>query len=224
LDKNRLDIFSDGLIELKPGWFIRPFPGELFIGGLPFYRHDPVSPFLIAAAVATATTGGIAAYQSYQQGKDAEKLSEQRAQADMLAAEQAEEEAAEEARIEEEKGQKLLARQKVLFAASGVRSNVGAPVVIEAETRRDIQIQKGFIMKRGSNAADNYRLNAAYELAYGKQQKKAGKWGALITALSTGYQAGSMGYQAGFFGSGSGGSVGSGSNYKWGSQLGGMKI
>jgi hypothetical protein len=223
LDKNWVDIF-EGLIELKPGWFIRPMPGEKFLDGMPlFWRHDPVSLSLIAVA-ATATTGGISAYQSYQQGKDAEKLAEQRAQADMLAAEQAEEEAAEQARIEEEKGQKLLARQKVLFAASGVRSDVGAPIVIEAQTRRDIQIQKGFIMKRGNNAADNYRLNAAYELAYGKQRKKAGKWGALTTALSTGYQAGSMGYQAGWFGGGSGSSAGSSGNYKWGSQLGGMKI
>ncbi|MDD5006545.1 MAG: hypothetical protein PHS33_08630 [Candidatus Omnitrophica bacterium] len=159
-------------------------------------RYDPVSITLIAVA---ATAGGIAAYSSYQQGKEEEELAKQRAAIDQENALMAEQEAADQARIEEEKGQKLLSRQKVMWAASGVRSNVGAPLVVEAETMRDISVEKGFILKRGQNIARNYRMQAAYETAYGKSAKRQSRWAAMSTLMGTGAQMGSQMQSAGMF-------------------------
>ena len=159
-------------------------------------RYDPVSITLIAVA---ATAGGIAAYSSYQQGKEEEELAKQRAAIDQENALMAEQEAADQARIEEEKGQKLLSRQRVMWAASGVRSNVGAPLVVEAETMRDISVEKGFILKRGQNMARNYRMQAAYEKAYGKSQKRQSNWAMMSTLMGAGAQIGSQMYDAGLF-------------------------
>ena len=45
----------------------------------------------------------------------------------------------EKARIEGERGRRLLATQKVTAAAGNIRINVGSPLVIEAETRANIE-------------------------------------------------------------------------------------
>lgn len=160
------------------------------------YADPIVTPLLIAGTI----YGGIRTYQAYrQQGEDAEKLAEARARADEAAAEQARAQAEEEAKIEEEKGQKLKARQRVLYAASNVRVDVGAPLVIEAQTTRDITLQKGFILERGRNVSENYRLQATYERAYGKQAKKQSNWNAVNALFETGLSAGYLGYQGGLF-------------------------
>ncbi|MFA7100715.1 MAG: hypothetical protein WC196_02990 [Bacilli bacterium] len=165
-------------------------------------RYDPVSITLIAVAAASAS-----AYASYQQGKEQEELAKQRAAIDQENALMAEQEAADQARIEEEKGQKLLSRQRVMWAASGVRSNVGAPLVVEAETMRDISVEKGFILKRGQNIARNYRMQAAYEIAQGKSAKRQSRWAAMSTLMGAGAQIGSQMYDAGLFSRSGGGTT-----------------
>lgn len=161
-------------------------------------KLDFITPTVLLIAAAS-TAGGVAAYGAYQQGQEAEKLAKARAAASIEAANQAEADAAEKAKIEEEKGIKLLKRQKILFSASGLRSNVGAPLVIAADTRRDIQLEKGFIMKRGRRTARNYRLDAAYEKAYGRAQKSASRWNMVTGLINTGVSTGSMAYNAGMF-------------------------
>jgi len=221
-------------IELKPGWWIRKVPGEKFLGGLPLHPHDPIFTPLAIAAVVTA--GTMQAVSSYRQGKEAERLSktraaiaeqnaqrqkelaERRAAIELENARRVKEEAAEEARLEEEKGQKFLQRQKALFAAGNIRIDVGAPLVIEAQTKRDLAMQKGFILEEGRDIADIYRMRAEYEKEYGSAamagglleaayEKQAGraarrqsKWDMWSSILSTGETAGTMGYRAGWFG------------------------
>jgi len=221
-------------IELKPGWWIRKIPGEKFVGGLPLHPHDPITAIVVGAAV---TGGTMAAVSSYRQGKEAKnlaetraaiveqnarrqkELAERRAAIELENARRAKEEAAEEAQLEEEKGQKFLQRQKALFLASGVRIDVGAPLVIEAQTKRDLAMQKGFILEEGRDIADIYRMRAEYEREYGsaamasglleaayerqsgRAAKRQSRWDMWSSILSTAGKAGSMGYRAGWFGS-----------------------
>ncbi|KKM60798.1 hypothetical protein LCGC14_1538230, partial [marine sediment metagenome] len=62
--------------------------------------------------------------------------------------------------------------QKSQAAAGGIRLNVGAPLVIEAETNAAITRDIGFALKRGRTESSAFRSSAALEIAGGKAAKK----------------------------------------------------
>jgi hypothetical protein len=191
---------------------------------------------MAATAIAGAATAGtMSVVSSVRQGAAANRLGKQRARIELENAQRAQDlarrraaierenaklakkAAAEEAVLEEERGQKFLQRQKVLFSASGVRSDIGAPLVIEAQTIRDLSRQKGFILEEGRDIADIHlkqaryeeeygagammsgQLSAAYEKQVGRSAKRQSNWDAWSSALQTGAMVGFMGYQAGWF-------------------------
>ncbi len=124
-----------------------------------------------------------------QQGRDAQKIAEARADIDIQNAEAARAAAVEEARIEKEKGRRLIATQKGQAAAGGIRINVGAPLVIEAQTRADITKDIGFILETGRAEEDFFRSSAALELATGRvalRQGKEAKKQSRVSALTQG--------------------------------------
>lgn len=218
-------LFDDpNIVELGKGWYYRKFPNETIFSNV---RHDPIfTPIGLAvgasASTAAATgaavtaigvTAGVGAYTAIQQhkaGQEAEKLAEQRAAIEQENALAAKKEADEQARLEELQGKRLLATQQSIFSASGVRSNIGAPLLIKAETMRDIATEKSYILERGANIARNYRLSAAYERAYGRSKKRESEWDMVGTLLWTGLSVGTMGYKAGMF---KGGGTGTGGPY-----------
>ncbi len=132
----------------------------------------------IAAGTGAKISGAL------QQGEDAQKIAEARAQIDLDNAEAARKASVEEARIQKDKGRRLRATQKGLAAAANIRINVGAPLVIEAETKDIIAQNTGFILERGRTQADAFRSSAALEIATGKQLKKKSKFAALSAGLS----------------------------------------
>jgi hypothetical protein len=189
-------------VELKPGWWTFKLPGEKFIGGLPKNPHAPAVPYIIYAAIISYS-----AYSQYQQGQQAKDLAEQRAEIEKQNALNAQKIAAEKARLEEEEGRKLIAKQSMIASASGIRSNVGSPLLIKAETIRDIAIEKENILKyEGEDVARNYRLRAAYERAYGRAQARTGTWNAVSSIMEGIGYAGMGAYKAGWFGGGNTGS------------------
>ncbi|MDD5328041.1 MAG: hypothetical protein PHY02_09570 [Phycisphaerae bacterium] len=169
---------------------------------------------LMGALIGQGVGTGLSIMGQIQEGKEAEEqgkrmkaLAQARAAIDIENAEAARERSVEEAKIKSERGTKLLARQKAAFAAGNVLTNVGSPLVLEAETKRDIAKDIGFILETGRGESDAYRSQAEYELAYGdimeKQGKKArkqSKWDALATGLGGFGSMAYMGYQGGYFG------------------------
>jgi len=135
----------------------------------PFRCYDPITLTLIAVS-AIGTVQQIKATR--QQGDDANEIAKARAQVDIENAEAVDEAADEEAKIRREKGRRLIEEQKSGAAAGGIRINVGAPLVIEAETNAAITRDIGFALKRGRAESSAFRSSAALEIASGKAAKK----------------------------------------------------
>ncbi len=118
-----------------------------------------------------------------EQGERAEQIAKQRAAVDIANAEQARKKSVEEAKIKREKGRRLTATQKSLAAAAGIRINIGSSLVIEAETKRIISKDIGFILESGRAESEFFRSRADLELAIGKQAKRKSKFDALSAGL-----------------------------------------
>jgi len=118
-----------------------------------------------------------------EEGKETEKIAEYRAAIDIANAEAVRRVAVEKARIKTERGRRLLERQKGIAAAGGIRLGVGAPLVIEAQTRADIAKDIGFVLETGREVSRLYRLRAEIERAIGKKGRKKSKWSVISQGL-----------------------------------------
>ena len=145
-----------------------------------------------------------------QQGREAEAIGKRRAQILEENARISRLADVEQAKIMEEEGRRLTEKQKSLYAAGGVRMNVGAPLVVEAETNAALAKDKGFMLQQGMARANLMRSQAELERWMGKKAKRDSIWGAVGTGLTGLASMGMMGYKMGMFsgGSGSGGSAG----------------
>jgi len=188
------------IIELKPGWCVR-VPSYLnehdAFWHLARNRFDPVT--LAVAIGATAGSTAMQAHAQRQQGKAAKKLAYATAAAKEEEAKDARIESEAEAKNLEEKRRRIVATQKAGYAASNVKINVGAPLVIEAKTNADIARDKGYMLETGRRRADALRTEGFYEKEYGKEQKRQSNWAMMSTILSGAGDAAMMGYDAGMF-------------------------
>lgn len=157
--------------------------GQAFIVGITFdtmrLRYDPLTIAIAATAIGT----GVQIAGTLKQGKDAEKLSKQRAAIDIKNAEATRKASVEKARIKADQGHRLRETQKSSAAASGIRINAGSPLVIEAHTRDIISKDVGYILEAGRVESDAFRSSAAIEIAQGKAIKKQSRFRALSQGI-----------------------------------------
>ena len=155
-------------------------------------RYDPVTLLVLGGIGVGAGVLG-----TLQEGKQAEKIAERRAEIDIADAKAIREASIEEARIKREKGQRLIEKQKGVAAAGGIRLNVGVPLVITEETQADITKDIGFGLERGRVEVASLRERAGLEKALGKQARKRSQFSALtqglLGAATLGFQARSAG-------------------------------
>lgn len=165
-----------------------------------FILLDPtfgIGTMLIIGAMAAGT--GMSIYGQIQQGKQAQDIANANAKIQMKAAADAKIVADEKARIMAERGRALIERQKSLFAASNVKMNVGAPLVIEAQTQADIAKDIGYTLMQGGQEQSYLQSQAAISRQMGKNAKTQSIWGATATGLSGFGTLAYMGYQGGLF-------------------------
>lgn len=154
----------------------------------------PVAPIVMAIGT------GISMLGSLRQGREAEEIARERAAIDIANADAARRRSVEEARIKKERGRRLIEEQKGAAAAGGIRLNVGAPLVIETQTRADIAKDMGYILERGREEEGYYRSRARWELARGKAARKRSKWEAITRGLTGFGNIAYMGTEAGMWG------------------------
>ncbi len=155
-----------------------------------------IETLLIASAIGT----GIQVAGQLKQGKQAEKLAEQKAAIELQNADAVRKAAVEETRIEQENLQRLLATQKSQAAAGGIRINVGSPLLIETETKNIAAKNMGFILERGLVEEMQFRDLAAISIAQGKQARKKSVFDALGTAITGFGSIAFLGIEGGIFG------------------------
>ena len=144
------------------------------------YRIDPITLALGATAVGT----GVGIAGTLQEGREAEQIAEDRAAIDEKNALAVERASTEAARIKGERGRRLLASQKSQAAAGGIRINVGAPLVVAAETRAARAKDIGFGLERGDVEAAAFRSGAAIEKRTGKAIRKRSVFNAISQGLT----------------------------------------
>ncbi len=157
-------------------------------------RYDPVT-LLVLGAVGT----GVSVIGTLQQGRQQEKIAKRQAEIDIASAKQTREASVEEARIKRERGRVLLAQQKGAAAAGGIRLNVGAPLVIEAETEAAITQDIGFALERGREESDFLRSRAAITRASGRAARRKSRFSALRQGLLGAATIGTRAREAGLF-------------------------
>ncbi len=159
----------------------------------PTRRYDPVTLLALTGAVST----GIGVAQTLEEGKQAERIAERRAEIDLENAEAVRESAVEEATIEKERSVRARASAKAAAAAGGIRINQGLPLVIDtqiaAATAKDI----GFILQRGRVTAEAFRSSARIEIAQGKALRRKSRFDALRLGLQGFQQSGAADFRFG---------------------------
>jgi hypothetical protein len=172
----------------------------------------------MAVGTTMSISGQLAAgKEAEKEGKRAQQIANANALVDlenaklaMQNAQYAREQAVAKTGIVSEEGIKLKAKQKGIFAAGNVKINVGAPVVVEAQTNADIAADMGYILEEGrqqtalyEREADIYKYQVGIERMTGEVLRKRGiaarkqsKWAALATGLQGFGSLAMMGYLA----------------------------
>lgn len=100
--------------------------------------------------------------------------------------------AGEQAREKRKEARRLLARQTVLYAKSGVKPETGTPLIVSEETKKQLARQAAIVQEQGDYAY-SYGMSQAgiygeQESLYGKMARSAGRMGlwSTGTTLATG--------------------------------------
>ena len=126
--------------------------------------------------------GGIQAASALQSGniseanaQEAADIARQRAELDEANAKAIRRTSVERALILQEQRDRLLASQTSAFISGGIRTNVGVPLLVEAETRADIAKDTGFILETGRVQSAQLRSSAGFRGAKAKRIESIGK-------------------------------------------------
>lgn len=151
-------------------------------------------------AIVGAMVGGtlMSAINQAKQGRESRALYQQRAavaEGEARAVTKATEHEERKKRIE---GRRHIARQKVLFAKSGVKL-AGTPLLVMKETEEEFMRDAAFIQEGGATEAKRLRSEAGLERQAGASAYRAGMWGAGATAMTGLGTTGMFAYQSGMF-------------------------
>ena len=144
-------------------------------------------PMMIAGTVASAG-------QQYQQGKEERKLYKQRSAVALADAAAVAKARKFESREKRKEGKRFKARQKALFAKSGVRIKDTALLVME-ETSEEFERDAAFISEGGIVKEKRLRSQAGFEEQMGRSAFRAGRLGAGATLLTGAGRVGMVGLE-----------------------------
>ena len=122
---------------------------------------------------------GIQAGAVLKRGRESEEIAAERAAIDLANAEAVRRSSVERAKILASHRERLVERQKRQFISGNIRTNVGVPLLIEAQTVADITRDIGFDLEIGRVEAGQFRSSAAIEKKIGKAKRKRSRFEAI---------------------------------------------
>jgi len=145
---------------------------------------EPASTSLIVTGIALSLAGtGVSIMAQMQQGKEQKAWSNYNAAVAERDAETARTNAAYEAGLKRKEGEKILGRQRALFAKRGVTFE-GSPLLLMEQTAADIEMDALMIERGGKVAGQRYQSEAVLSRMEGTAAKRAGYYGAGTTLLT----------------------------------------
>lgn len=146
-------------------------------------------------AIATSVVGtGVSAYNQRQAGKAQDRMAQYNAQNREIEAQTAERDGRILANAQRAQNARLLARQRVLYAKSGV-TMAGTPLLVQAETAMELEREALEVERNANIEASRQRRAAVLDRMEGKSARRAGNIGAVGTILSGASQAAGTGAQ-----------------------------
>jgi hypothetical protein len=103
-----------------------------------------------------------------------------------------------EARESRKEAKRFKGRQKASYAHSGVRSNVGTPLLVQARTVAEFEREASIIQEEGAIRARRLTSGAKWQRKMGRSRTRAAKWQMGTTALTSTYQLGGYGNKRGW--------------------------
>ncbi|WP_043588415.1 hypothetical protein [Geminisphaera colitermitum] len=137
----------------------------------------------VTAVVASVAGAGVSAYSSIQQGKATERLNNYNAALAQQEASVKERDSRIAANAQREQNAALLARQRALYAKSGVVGTTGTPLLVQSETAATLERSALDIERTGNIEAGRYRQQAVLDRMAGKSARRAGTLNAGATIL-----------------------------------------
>ena len=139
------------------------------------------NPWLIAAAVMSVVSAGVAIYSGYKQ----QQIANANAARLRMQAEREKAAAERNAQIAAQRRKRERGRATVAFAASGVDISTGSPLIVEAEDDYQSEINEATIRDQGADTAWKSKSQAAIEVAKGGAAVTAG-YGRAAGSLASG--------------------------------------
>lgn len=131
---------------------------------------------------------GAQAFTAYNQGRAAEQAAKENAAIAAAEGRRARQVAEEEAAEARREGRRLQARQKVLYAKSGVRAGTGTPLSISQYTQRETERRARILSEQGLYAEQYGLSRAAAFRREGRRASRNAMWKvgtSLLTGAST---------------------------------------
>lgn len=138
---------------------------------------------LVAGLVASAVGTGVSAYSSYQQGKAQQRLNNYNAAVNDQAALDRQRDARIAANAQRAQAQRLMARQRSLWAKAGVVGSTGTPLLVQAEQAGELELAALETERTGNVQAGQLRQQAVLDRMAGKAARTAGNLNAAATIL-----------------------------------------
>ena len=142
----------------------------------------PAASSIFSSGAISLAIGGIKAASALQSGniseanaQEAADIQRQRAELDEANAKAVRRTSVERALILQEQRDRLLATQTSAFISGGIRTNVGVPLLVEAETKADVAKDMGFILETGRVGSAQLRSSAGFKNVAAKRLEDIGK-------------------------------------------------
>lgn len=149
---------------------------------------------LIASVAATAIGAGVSAYSSYQSGQATQRLMNYNAKLAEQDAMVRERDGRILSNAQRDQNRRLLARQRALYAKSGV-DMTGTPLLVQAEQAGQLEMAALEVERQGSIEAGRARQQATLDRMQGRAASRAGTLNAAGTILQGASSVASYGIQ-----------------------------
>lgn len=150
-----------------------------------------IETMAVAALTLTAIGGGVAAVNTYEQGKAQKAINDRNAQIADQAALDKQRDSRIIANAQRARNRTLMSKQRALLAKSGVLAETGSPLALQAKQAGELELAALDAERSGNVEAAQLREQAIADRMAGRAARRAGNLGAAATILST---AGNVGF------------------------------
>jgi len=138
---------------------------------------------MAVSAIIGIVIAAVQAYAAYEQGQAQQEVYDYNAKVARQQAESAKQAATLQAEADRERSRRILGRQRALYGVAGVEVDAGSPLLIQADSARQAELNAQTIEWRGAVTAGNFMQESVLDRFMGRASARAGTFGAGTSLL-----------------------------------------